>query len=144
MTQASATPPAKTRWYRLTAPAELGDLASGVWFMGHAQLFLAAAALLIGTVGLVGTAVISITAGEYTPSGWLAAVLALPFAAAFLFSGLALRVVAAAVDARTTPVGRAVTIAGMMLLIAAGAIVIAVIGIGAMIIGSFELSGGLS
>ena len=68
--------------------------------------------------------------------------MALPFAAAFLFSGLALRVVAAAVDARTTPVGRAVTIAGMMLLIAAGAIVIVVIGIGAIIIGSFELSVG--
>lgn len=138
------TAEAKSRWYRRGAPAQLGDLAVGVWFMGHAQLFLAAAALLIGIVGVAVETAMSVTAGDYTSSGWLLAVLALPFAAAFLFSGLTLRAAAGIVSARATPTGRALTTTIMMVLIAAGAVVIAAVGIGAIIMGSFSLANPLT
>ncbi|TFV98349.1 hypothetical protein [Orlajensenia leifsoniae] len=145
MTQTSAiTPVPKTPWYRRTAPPQLGDLATGLWFMGHAQLYLAAIGLVIGVVGvvgLVGTIAISIGTGAHAPFDWpITAMLALPFAAAFLFSGLTLRVVATIVDARATPVGRAATTLGMMVLMAGGAYAIVAIGIGIVVIGSYVLA----
>ncbi|KQQ93262.1 hypothetical protein ASF62_16245 [Leifsonia sp. Leaf325] len=145
MTEATATAAVVTTpWYRRTAPPQLGDLATGLWFMGHAQLYLAAVGLVIGVagvVGLVGIIAISIATGAHAPFDWpITVMLALPFAAAFLFSGLTLRVVATIVDARATPFGRAVTTVGMMVLIAAGAYAIVAIGFGIVIIGSYVLA----
>ena len=99
VTDTAPTVAPRVRWWRRRPPARMTSLARGVWWTGHAQLFISVAVLILGPLSLLTARLLATgeVAGWIGACGWLATAMALPFA----MSGAMLRAYGSAMNGVT-------------------------------------------
>ncbi|WP_348787409.1 hypothetical protein [Leifsonia sp. NPDC080035] len=105
-----------TRWWRRRPPAGLSGFARGVWWTGHAQLFVSAALWVIGPASFaLAWLPYNALTGTFGMTAWFGTAMALPFAT----SGMMLRAYAVRWASREGPLfERSIELAVTVVLIA--------------------------
>ncbi|MGN6426294.1 MAG: hypothetical protein ACTHMF_05700 [Leifsonia sp.] len=105
-----------TRWWRRRPPGGLTRFARGVWWTGHAQLFVSAALWVIGPVSFaLAWLPYNALTGAFGVTAWLGTAMALPSAT----SGMMLRAYAVRWASREGPLfERSIELAVAVMLIA--------------------------